>query len=554
VITAARAIVNALLAAGVDHAFCVPGESYLDLLDALYDEPRIRVIATRHEGAAAFMAEAYAKVTRKPTVCMGTRMVGSGNLAIGLHTARHDSSPVIALLGQVSTTNRYRDAFQEVDLAHAFAPVVKWAVEPPRADRLGELVFKAAREAVSGRPGPVVVSLREDILDHEVPAFDPAPLRPPRPAPDPASVRAALDVLRTAERPLMLLGGGALASGATEALVALAEKLHLPTMVAWRRGDAFPNSHPLFIGQTGLSAPPSLIERFIEADVVLAIGTRLGENVTQNYQAPSPSARLIHVDIAAEALGGHLGQAAVACQADARLFAEALLNEASTNPLEPARRQLWERHHTEDKARIERDTTPNPPGVARSGYADQLAVVRHVKELLPKDAIVTLDAGNFAGWPARYLRWDLPMTYVGPTSGAMGYGVPAAVASKLAFPERPVVCFVGDGGFLMTGVEIETSIRENAPIVILVQDNQQYGTIRMHQIREHPGRQMATKLGEVDYAAFARSLGAEGFSVTDEAEFPAAFKAALAAGKTALIHLRVDPEQISVGSDPKPTE
>lgn len=547
-VTASRAIVDALLAAGVDHAFCVPGESFLGVLDALYEEPRIRVIATRHEGGASFMAEAYGKLTRRPAVCMGTRMVGGGNLAIGIHTARQDSTPLIALLGQVTTGARHREAFQEVELAQVFGPIVKWAVEPPRADRLGELTLRAARVAVSGRPGPVVVSLREDLLAEQVEPLETAPLVPPRPAPDPALVERTLELLRAAERPLLLVGGGVLAARAIEPLVRFADAEQVPVMAAWRRPDAFPNDHPLYLGQTGTGSPSSVLERLRAADLLVAIGTRFNELASYDYRVPAPSTRLVHVDIDPEGVGAHRLVPEVGIVSDATLFLEALLARADQ---QPASRDLLEarrERNTTDRAAWERQTTP-ARGRAQPGYVDQQAVMGHVRRLAPADAILINDAGNFSGWLSRYYRWRSPGTYLGPTSGAMGYAIPAAVGAKLARPDRKVVTLAGDGGFYMTGVEIETAVREQAPFVALVYDNEQYGTIRMHQLRDHPGRRIATALGPTDAAAFARALGGIGFTIRDEADFPAAFEEALAADLPAVLHMRVDPEQISVAAD-----
>jgi acetolactate synthase-1/2/3 large subunit len=549
--TAGRAAVQALLTLGVDHAFCVPGESFLGLLDALYDEPRIRLIATRHEGAAAFMAEAYAKLTRKPTVCMGTRMVGGGNLAIGIHTARQDSSPVIALLGQVATRERYREAFQEAELSAVFGPAVKWAVEPPRADRVGELVLRAGRLAVSGRPGPVVVALREDLLAESVePLAERAAYQPPKPAPDPACLARALGLLRGAHRPVMLLGGGVLAAGASDAYVHLAEAEQLPVIAAWRRTDVFPNAHPLFLGQVGLAGPRCVGQRLREADVLLAVGTRLNEYTSLGFQVPGPSTRFIHVDLSAEGLGGQ-GLADVACQADAGLFAQALLSAARADPAPADLLTARGERNRADRATWEAQTTPGR-GNARPGFLDQQALAAELRCALPPEAIVTTDAGNFGGWPARFLRFEQPGTFLGPTSGAMGYGLPAAIAARLARPDQPCLALVGDGGFLMTGNEIETAVREQAPCVVLVFDNAQYGTIRMHQEREHPGRQIATALGAVDFAAMARALGAQGSTVRDEQEFSPAVRDALASGQTTLLHLPIDPQQISVAADAGP--
>ena len=545
-IAGGRAVVEALRAAGVDHAFCVPGESFLGVLDALYDSG-IRVIATRHEGGASFMAEAYAKLTRKPAVCLGTRAVGGGNLLIGLHTARQDSSPVIGLLGHVNTEARYREAFQESELTQLFAPVVKWAVEPPSADRLGELTLRAARTAVSGRPGPVVIALREDILNEPVPALEPEPLVVARPAPDPAAVTRALELLRAAERPLLLLGGGVLAAGATDHFVRLAEAEELPAMSAWRRPDAFPNDHRLYLGSAGLGSPPSVAARLKSADLVLAVGTRLNEFTSHSYTVPAPGTRLIHVDVAAEDLGGH-ARAELGIVADAALFGEALLAAAKAQPASPAVLASRKEPNADDRAAWEAQTQPGR-GKARPGYVDQQAVVAYLRGAMPPDTITTTDAGNFAGWPARFLRWNRPGTFLGPTSGAMGYAVPAAIGAKLARPDQPVVAFAGDGGFLMTGAELETAVRAQAPVIVFVYDNAQYGTIIMHQEREHPGRPVATALGPVDFAAFARSLGALGFAIRDEADLPAAFDEAIHADRPSLLHVTIDPRQLSVAAD-----
>jgi acetolactate synthase-1/2/3 large subunit len=497
------------------------------------------------------MAEAYGKLTRRPAVCMGTRMVGAGNLAIGIHTARQDSTPLIALLGQVATEFRYREAFQEVDLPHAFAPVAKWAVEPPSADRLGELTLQAGRTAVSGRPGPVVVALREDLLNEPVGPLDAQPVCAPRPAPATETVAQILALLRAAERPVMLLGQGVLASGASQACVRLAEAEQVPVIAAWRRPDVFPNAHPLYVGHSGIGAPRCVPERLLAADLVLAIGVRLDEQTTFGYRVPSPTSRLVHVDLAAEDLGGHR-QADVSCVSDAALFVEALLSAEAASP--PPTRLLAARQarNAADRATWDEQTTPTR-GRARPGFVDQQAVVAHLRTALPPDTIVTTDAGNFGMWPARYLRWNRPGTFLGATSGPMGYAIPAAFAARLARPAQPVVAFVGDGGFLMTGTEIETAVRENAPLVALVYDNAQYGTIRMHQQREHPGRPIATALGPVDIAAFARSLGGLGIAVRDDREFPSAFAEALRAGRPAVLHLRIDPEQLSVADDDRPT-
>jgi acetolactate synthase-1/2/3 large subunit len=492
------------------------------------------------------MAAAYARLTGRPAVCMGTRMVGAANMSIGIHTARHDSAPLIAIAGQVTTGTRYREAFQEVDLAAAFAPVAKWTVEPPSADRLGELTYRAAREALFGRPGPVLISLREDILGEEVPRVAYPALEAPHPAPDPAAVARILALLRGADRPLLIVGGGVIAPGTAEELVRLAESLSLPVMTVLRRQDAFPNDHPQYLGMTGSWGAPISRERALSADVLIAIGTRLNEYASWDYALPAPTTRFAHVDVDASSLGGH-ALPEVMCVSDARLFCEALRRAAEAEPIPADRRAKWVECTRAEHEQWDRETTPARRGSARDGFVDQQAVVSHLRRILPDDSIVTSDAGNFGGWQHRYLRYTRPGTFLGPTNGAMGYGIPAAIAAKLAKPDLPVVSFVGDGGFLMTGTEIETAVRERTPFVAIVFDNEQYGTIRMYQ--KEPKHRIATTLGPVDFAAFARSLGALGLTVRSDDDFPAAFEEALHADRPAVIHVPIDPQQLSVTTD-----
>jgi acetolactate synthase-1/2/3 large subunit len=542
------AVLSSLLAAGVDHAFSVPGESFMGLLAAMHRDPRIRPISTRHEEGASFMAVGYGRITGRPAVAMGTRMVGGANLAIGIHTAYQDSVPMIAVIGQSPTAYRHREAFQEVELAQVFAPLAKAAIEVPTADRLAELTLKVARIAVSGRPGPVVLIVREE-LTHEAASFvEPNPVERTRPAPDPELVARALALLRGAQRPVILAGGGVVAAGASDALVQVAEREHVPVTTAWRRPDAFPNDHPLYLGWAGLRSPTTVLDRLLEADVLLVVGSRLGEFTSYRYRIPAPSTKLVHVDIDAEGLGGHR-VADVACVADARLFMEALLALSRADPPRAERLAELRERVAADRAAWEQQTTPGR-GRARAGFVDQQAVAAHLKRGLPQNAITVTDGGNFAGWPARFLRWNRPGSFLGPTSGAMGYGVPAAIGAKLARPDCPVVVFVGDGGFLMTGVELETAVREDIPIVVLVYDNMQYGTILMHQHHDFPDTAVGTRLGEVDVAGFGRSLGALGIAVRDDADFPAALAEALGSGRPSVVHLRVDPEQLYVGDDP----
>jgi len=546
-VSGGRAVLDVLRAVGVDHAFGVPGESFMGVLDAIVDEPSIRFVSTRHEEGATFMATAYARLTGRPALALATRMVGGGHASIAIHTARQDSIPLIVILGQVPTAWRHREAFQEAELATIFREIAKWAVEPPAADRLAELTLRAARTAVSGRPGPVVLVLREDLLGEQVQAPEPRPLEVPVPAPDPDAIGRVRELLRTAERPALLVGQGILASRATAALVALAEQEQVPVFTGWRRPDAFPNDHPLYLGWAGLRSPNVPFKRLQAADLIVAVGTRLGEFPTHRFKIPAAGTRLVHVDIAAEGLGGHL-QADVAVVSDARRFLEALHASGRDAPTDTDRLAGRRRANEADRAEWEAATTPGR-GRAREGYVDQQVLAAAIQPVLDRGGILATDAGNFAGWPARYLRWREPGTFLGPTSGAMGYGIPSAIGAKLARPDRPVVCIVGDGGFLMTGTELETAVRENVPFALLVADNQQYGTIRMHQEKDHPGRPIGTRLGAVDFAAFAESLGARGVTVTDNAAVADAVADAASSDRPTVVHFRVDPDQLFVGDD-----
>jgi acetolactate synthase-1/2/3 large subunit len=432
--TSGQAVLHTLERVGVDHAFTVPGESFLGLLDAMRDSEAVRVVPTRHEGAAAFMAEAYAKLTRRLTVCMATRTVGAANAAIGLHTALQDSSPVMALFGQVATNRRHREAFQESDLTRLMSEVTKWTVEPPSAERMAELVAEGAARALSGRPGPVAVALREDLLDVPL-AEGAAPVTLPSvPLADEVAVQDIVELVRTATRPVMLLGVGVLAGEATDIAVALAEAEELPVMTAWRRPDAFPNDHRLYLGQTGLGSPACVRERLLEADVVLVVGSRLDEITTFDYSVPASSCRLVHVDVEPDGLHRGAVQAVIA---ESRSFLDAALQYAHTSPSPADARSARASRNAADRRRWEAATTPRS-GCARAGFADQQIIARHLRDQLADSAIVTSDAGNFSGWAARYLRWRRPGTFLGPTSGAMGYAVPAAIAASMARPATPV--------------------------------------------------------------------------------------------------------------------
>jgi acetolactate synthase-1/2/3 large subunit len=559
-----HAVAQVLAHQGVNHVFCVPGESFLSVLDGLYDTD-IQVVATRHESGAAFMAEAYAKATGEVGVCMATRGVGAANLAIGLHTARQDSTPVVALLGQVERPYQGREAFQEVDLAAWLAHICKWTVEVRDPDRIPELIERAFYLARSGRPGPVAVVLPHDVLDAPC-AADPAPRPIPvaAPAPDPGAVSLTWHALRRTRRGVVLAGGGVLRAGATPQLVQLAERLQLPVVTAFRRYDAFPNSHPSYAGWLGFGPAPSVLQAFREAQVVLAIGTRLSQVTTQDYTLPIQPQRLIHVDVDPSVFAAAIPPAHPVIS-DARRFLSELIafDEAAADPgrgivadeadaqelasLAEAR-AAWVR---ELHAAYLRFSTPQPAPGSPDGPVDLDAFMVHFNEVFPPSTVITSDAGNFFGWLARYRRFEHPVTYIGPTSGAMGYGLPAAIGVKAAYPDQLVVSFSGDGGFMMTMAELETAVRCKLPVLAIVINNNLYGTIRAHQERQFPGRVIATDLGNPDFADFARTFGAIGLRITRNADIRAALEEARDAVQSGrapvVIEVLADPSVLTVG-------
>jgi acetolactate synthase-1/2/3 large subunit len=542
--TGGRAVVDALESAGIELVFTVPGESFLGLLDALHDSP-IRTIATRHEGGASFMAEACGQLTGRPQACLATRAPGAANLAIGLHTARQDSTPLIAIVGQVPRPFRGWEAFQEVDLVGAFGGLCKRAAEGDDPDELEALTRELLKVATEGRPGPVLLAVPEDVFDAPVsrpPIEGPwSPGQPPAP-PDPAVVESVLAALANAERPLIVAGAGVLREGSVESLVRFAEAARVAVVTAWRRPDAFPNDHPLYLGMCGLGAPGIVRERFAAADVVLALGTRLSEITSFGYELPSPGTRLIQVDLE-PGFAGARRQPDVTVAASVGAFIDAALRLlASGGP--SANRETREHAIAADRQRYLVET--EPPVTEPSAPVHPGVVVRALKELLPPESIVTTDAGNFGGWIARYLRFRPPGRFLGPTSGAMGYGLPAAIGAALVAPDRPVLAVAGDGGFAMLMAELETAVRLGVRLVALVLDNGLYGTIRMHQELDHPGRTIATDLGPIDFAQVARACGARGVRVERDDDVADALGEALAGDGVSVVQVLVDPRYLSV--------
>lgn len=526
---------------GVRYAFGVPGESFLGLLDALYETPEIDLVSTRHEGGAAFMADAAGKLTGVPAICMGTRGVGAANLAIGLHTAQQDSTPLIAFVGQVETPFRHREALQEVELAQFLGPITKWAVEAPTGAQLPAVVAEAYRRSVSGRPGPVAVAVRGDILDEPVTDFPIAATAAPAAGVPPAVAGEIVSLLISARRPLIIAGGGVLRAEATSALVTLAEKLAVPVMSVFRRHDVFPNDHPLYLGPLSFGAPPSVASRAREADVVFALGTRLNEVTTLGYTIPGPEATLIHADISSDVLGRTF-PAAIAVAADAESVIATLLATESEPPT-PSRTTANQADRRAYKAGSSPDTA------RASALVDPALAIAELRRQLPPEAILTADAGNFWGWVARYFRFLRPRTLLAPTSGAMGYAVPAAVAAALVTENRTqVVSLAGDGGFLMTGNELAVAAQRGLNLTCVVFDNALYGTIRLHQEREYPGRVAGTELWSPDFVRYAEAFGGLGIRVEDNRDVADAIRAALAFPGISIVSVAVARETIAVGT------
>ena len=538
--TVAQQIVQSLLANGIDHVFCVPGESYLAVLDALADvEDRIRVVACRHEAGAANMAEAYGKLTGRPGVCMVTRGPGATHASVGVHTAQQDSTPMILLVGQVARGDRGRGAFQEVDYPAVFGTLAKLAVELDDPGRVAELMQRAFAVAQQGRAGPVVVALPEDVLTAEATGPEPQAVTPARSGLDPDALAQIGARLERAKRPMVVLGGSGWNDIARDMLDRWLWVHHLPTVLSFRRKDLVDNNHASYVGDLGLGANPKLVARLREADLVIAIGARLGENPSQGYGLFTPeeaAEKLVHILPGPEELG-RVWPTAISAVAD---VSQAALGLVTLDPSPSNRWQDW-------LAACRKDYEAFVRPLKATGAVNLSQVVAHLAKALPEDAIVCNGAGNFAAWLHRFYRHRSYRTQLAPTSGAMGYGFPAAIAAKLLHPEREVLCFAGDGDFLMTGQELATAVQYGANVVVVVVDNGSYGTIRAHQERRYPGRVIATSLRNPDFVAYARAFGAWSVRVERTEHFPAALSAARQAGVPALIHLVTDVEDISPG-------
>ena len=545
--TVGRLVAEALRTAGVRYAFMVPGESFLGLIDGL-TSVGIRVIATRHEGGAAFMAEAHGNLTGRPAACVGTRAVGSSNLAIGIHTARQDSSPMFALVGQVERAHRGHEAFQEIDQVATIGGLAKWAGEPAEAADVPGIVTEAVRQVLGGRPGPVLLSLPEDLLDERLPNDARVTVDRVGPArPSDGDIRAVIELLASAERPVILAGGGVLRARTSTDLLRFAELLQVPIVAGWRRADVVSNDHPLYLGMAGLGAAPSVRERLLAADAMLVIGSRLNEPTSWEDTVPGAPTRWAWVDIDPHAPHGPRPPE-VTVTTDARTFLRAANDRlVGRAVLDAEKVRIRQEHNEVDRAAWEASSTVDAGADTWSGPGVHPGkVITTLRAVLPDDAILTTDAGNFAGWAGRGFRFRRPGTFIGPTSGAMGYAVPAAIAAALVHRDRPVVALVGDGGMAMTMAELETATREGARIIVLVFDNERYGTIRMWQTRRGSGEGVGTELGPVDFVSIARGLGARGVRVERDADLEPALRQALAEERSTVVHLALDPAWVSV--------
>jgi acetolactate synthase-1/2/3 large subunit len=542
--TAAQILVDALKIHGVDTAFCVPGESYLAVLDALYDaRDSIRLVVARQDGGAAYMAEAWAKVTGRPGICFVTRGPGATNASIGVHTAQQDSTPMILFIGQVPGEFSDRESFQEMDYRHMFGPMAKWVAQIDRPERMHEYVSHAFHLAMSGRPGPVVLALPEDVLTQTASVADVSPYQIVQASPSAGDMARLGRMLGEAKQPLVILGGTVWTREACGDLQAFAESSGLPVACSFRFQDLFDNRHDHYAGDVGIGINPKLAERVRNADLLLVIGARLGEMTTGAYtlvEPPRPKQKLVHVHAGAEELG--------------RVYQGELLINSGMPQIAAELKNLkvdgsaWKSWRERARADYLEWTKP----ASNPGKVQLAEIVAWLRDRLPQDAIVANGAGNFAGWISRFYRYPGMRTQVAPTNGSMGYGVPAGVAAKVAHPDRIVVSINGDGDFLMNGQEIATAVQYELPIVFVVVNNGMYGTIRMHQEREYPARVYGTTLVNPDFAALARAYGASGETVQETAQFAPAFERAIktaeATGKPALIEVRIDPQAITTST------
>ncbi len=533
-----RLLADTLVAQGIDHVFAVPGESYLDVLDGLYaDSKLVKLVTCRFEAGAVNMAEAYGKLTGRPAAAFVTRGPGACHGAIGVHIAFQDSTPLLLFVGQIPFGETDRESFQEVDYRRMFAPLAKWVTQIDEAARIPELIAHAVDVATSGRPGPVVIALSEDMQKHMVAIADIGRADVAAAHPDPAAIAKMMALLAKSEKPLAILGGTRWTEPGRAAIATFLKAHDIPVAVGFRRQALYDGTAENFVGDIGVGSDPALVAKAREADLILAIGTRLGEPVSQGYTLFGNS-KIVHIYPDAAEIG-RVFRPALGIVSELNAFAAGVVK------LKPVRKganaQPWSAWTQELRALRQRGReVPNYAGTLNLADA-----MRSLETLMAPDAIITCDAGNFATWAPRFINFADGQRFIGPTNGAMGYAVPAAIGAKIAFPERQVIAMVGDGGFLMTGQEIATAFHHGVAPIILVFNNQMFGTIRMYQEGRYPGRVSGTALTNPDFAKFIEAFGGHGEMVEHTADFAPAFARAVASGKPAVIELRMNPEQIT---------
>ena len=531
-----HAVAQCLRNEGVKHVFSVPGESYIAVVDGLVNHAEIKLITNRQEGSAAFMAEGYAKATRRVGVCIVTRGPGATNASIAIHSAKYDSVPLVLLVGQVGRSARGREAGQEIDYTHFFGTIAKWVIEINDAKQIPQIMTRAFHLARTGRPGPVVVSLPRDVIEENADITMIDPYRVVRPSPDPASIENLVGRINIARKPVLLVGSGTQYSNSWQEVIDFAEKFHVPVLTSYKRQDAFPNNHPNYAGNLANANKTTRALAADETDLLVVLGSRLNQPTTGGFAFPT--ARQAYVQIHAdETYIGQNSRPEIGIVADAKQALLAALKHPGPRPNESRASWIAELH-----AKQKDYATPKECPTRRVSME---RVMKDLKSALPPNAITTTDAGSFGQWHQRYLEFDYPNSYITPTLGCMGPGVPYAVGAKLAYPNRLVVSHSGDGGFLMTGQEMATAKQYGAHIIAVVYNNQGYNTIRMHQEAQYPGRQYGIALENPDFAAMGEAYGALGLKVTRDDEFLSAFKRALAADRSALIEVETDYEFVT---------
>ena len=538
--TGGELVVDALEAHGVKQLFCVPGESYLEVLDALHDSPIVATSA-RQEGGAAMMAEAWGKLHGTPGICFVTRGPGATNASAGIHVAQQDSTPMILFIGQINSQLRHREAFQEVDYGQVFGSMAKWVAEIDSPDRITEMVSRAWSVASSGRPGPVVLVLPEDTLSGEAMGTDIKPFSTLETYPSSADLQHMAHLLEQSNNPIIIIGGSRWCADSVAHIEAFAEQFKVPVACSFRRQMLFNHDHPNYAGDVGLGINPDLKLAISNADLVILMGGRFSEVPSQNYQllgVHGAQQQLIHIHASAEELG-RVYRADLAIHASPKALAQGL------SQLPPTLKVSQQRLDHLSKCHKNYQNWSSLPTEAHPGEVQMPAVMAHLATSLPKNAIITNGAGNYATWIHRFWKFSEYGTQLAPTSGSMGYGLPAAIAAKIAFPNKTVVAFAGDGCFQMTMQEFGTAVQAKAAVVVLVIDNGMYGTIRMHQELHFPDRISVTNLVNPDFCALAKAYGAFAALVTNSNQFPQALSDAIRAKKPALIHIKLDPQALT---------